>query len=195
MKTKKRNKKTLINIYNINPKTSAYMIEVSLDDYAELFNGWDTSPLRRRDLEPEFLDFLEQCGSEVPIKNKIELYLYLPERLKDEEKEKRSKTGIINNFKVVLFLINKNLKKMYRQIVTNIILSSMFLIAAYFFKNVVMVDGIFSTIFVEGLYIGGWVLLWEAFSVFFFDSYETRQRRKIFLRFLNMKIHFKYLKD
>ena len=64
MKTKKKQKSTLINIYNINPKTSAYMIEVSLDDYAELFNGWDASPLRRRDLEPEFLDFLEQCGSE-----------------------------------------------------------------------------------------------------------------------------------
>jgi hypothetical protein len=71
----------------------------------------------------------------------------------------------------------------------------MFLTAAYFFRNVVKLVDMFSTIFVEGLYIGGWVLLWEAFSLFFFHSYEIRQRKKIFLRFKGMEIYFKYTND
>ena len=191
----KKKKNSLYNYYNINKETSAYIIEISLDSYAELFNGWDASPLRRRDLEPELLDYLEQSGSEIPLTNKVELYLYLPEKLRNEEKEIRSKTGIINNFNVVLFFINKSLKKIYRQILTNIIMSSMFLIAAYLLRNIIKIDGIFSTIFVEGLYIGGWFLLWEAFSLFFFNSYEIRQRKKIYLRFIDMKIYFKYIND
>lgn len=191
----KKKKNSLINYYNINKDNSAYIIEISLDNYAELFNGWDASSLKRRDLEPELLDYLEQSGSEIPLTNKVELYLYLPEKLRNEEKEIRSKTGIINNFNVVLFFINKSLKKIYRQILTNIIMSCMFLIAAYLLRNTIKLDGIFSTILVEGLYIGGWFLLWEAFSLFFFNSYEIRQRKKIFLRFIDMKIYFKYIND
>lgn len=191
----KKKKNSMGNYYNLNQETGAYMIEISLDDYAELFNGWDASPLRRRDLEPELLDYIEQSGTEIPIKLNVELDLYLPEQLKDDEKEQRSKTGIINNFNVVLFLINKSLKKLYRQIALNILMSSMFLIAAYFLRNTVHLEGMFSSIFVEGLYIGGWVLLWEAFSLFFFDSYEVRLRKKVFLRFNDMKIFFRYINN
>lgn len=190
---RKKKKNSLFNSYNINQENSAFMIEISLDDYAELFNGWDASPLRRRDLEPELLSYLEQCGTEIPMENKVELYLYLNEKLKDEEKEQRSKTGIINNFNVVLFLINKSLQKIHRQMATNILLSSMFLVAAYIIRNIIQFTGIFPTIFIEGLYIGGWVLLWEAFSLFFFDSYDIKQRKKIYLRFLDMEIYFKYI--
>ena len=99
----KKKKIALANYYNKNEDTSSYMIEISLDNYSELFNGWDASPLKRRDLEPELLDYIEQCGSEIPLEYSIELYLYLPESLKDVEKEQRSKTGILNNF--VLFKI------------------------------------------------------------------------------------------
>jgi hypothetical protein len=191
----KRKKNLIFNYYNINPDTKAYMIEISLDNYAELFNGWDASSLRRRDLEPELLDYIEQTGSEIPLANNVELYLYLPERLKEEEKELRSKTGIINNFNVVLYFINKSLKKIYRQILTNIIMSVMFLVAAFLLRNVIKLEDMFSTILIEGLYIGGWFLLWDAFSLFFFTSYEIRQRKKIFLRFIDMKIYFKYFSD
>ena len=77
----------------------------------------------------------------------------------------------------------------------NIIISIMFLISAYFFRNVIQIKDVFSSIFTEGLYIGGWVLLWEAFSLFFFESYEIKQRRKLFLRFVDMRIYFKYIDD
>ena len=74
----KHKKNETLNLYNTNPDTRAYLIEVSLDDYSELFNGWDASPLRRRDLEPELMDYLEQAGSEIPLKEKMELCFYMP---------------------------------------------------------------------------------------------------------------------
>lgn len=76
----KKKKSSIVNYYNTNPDTSAYMIEISLDEYSELFNGWDASPLRRRDLEPELLDYIEQCGAEIPLNYNLGLYLYLSEK-------------------------------------------------------------------------------------------------------------------
>ena len=190
LKSKKKN--AFQNLYNINDQNKAYMIEVSLDNYAELFNGWDASPLRRRDLEPELMDYLEQAGNEIPLKEKVELYFYLPLSLKDEDKELRSKTGIINNFNVVLYFINKSLKKIIRQILTNITLSLLLLIAAYTIRTNIELAHLFSSVLIEGLYIGGWFLLWEAFSLFFFTGYEIRQRKKVFQRFLDSSLIFKY---
>jgi hypothetical protein len=54
-------------------------------------------------------------------------------------------------------------------------------------------DSLTFNILREGLFIGGWFLLWESFSLFFFDSYEVRQRRKRFQRYLDSDIEFRYI--
>jgi len=190
MSNKPKKKNAFQNLYNINPETQAYMIEVSLDDYAELFNGWDASALRRKDLEPELLNYLEQAAYEIPLREKLELVFYLPKELKNEDKESRSLTGIKNNFHVVLFFIDKTLKKIYRQIATYITLSTFFIFTAYFIRDISNIQLAFSII-IEGLFIGGWFLLWESFNLFFFSSYETRHRKKIYEKFLNSSIYFK----
>ena len=178
------------NIYNLNPETNAYIIQVSLDDYSELFNGWDASPLRRKDLEPELLDYLEQAGTEIPLKENIEICFHLPSNVHDVDKESKSLTGIQNNFKVVMFFINKTLKTNYRQLAIYMIMGTLFLVGAYVTKNLVELQLLFS-IMIEGFFIGGWFLLWEAFSLFFFESHETRHRRNIIRRFLECNIYFK----
>lgn len=49
--------------------------------------------------------------------------------------------------------------------------------------------GVFTTTLIEGLFIGGWVFLWEAFSLFFFLSQKTHGRSKRYNRFLNTPIN------
>jgi len=189
MENKKKN--AFQNMYNKNQETEAYMVEVSLDNYAELFNGWDASPLKRRDLEPELLDYLEQAGYEIPLKEKTELCFYLATELKDFEKEKRSILGVKNNFNIAMFFINKTLRNNYRRIIIYIFMSIMFLVAAYLLRNIASESLLFS-ILVEGLFIGGWFLLWESFAIFFFESHEIRKRKKVFKRYLESDIYFKY---
>jgi hypothetical protein len=190
----KKKKHEFQNIYNKNPETGAYVIEVSLDDYSELFNGWDASPLRRKDLEPELIDYLEQAATEIPMKESVELCFYRPLSIKDDDKESKSITGIKNNFKVVIFFIQKTLRINYRQLLTYMTLSIMFLIGAYTLRNVDQFELLFS-IMVEGLFIGGWFLLWEAFTVFFFTSHESRIRKKLFYRYLESEVYFKDTKE
>ncbi|HOI84468.1 MAG TPA: hypothetical protein PLP48_00195 [Acholeplasmataceae bacterium] len=181
-------------LYNTNPESKAYVVEVSLDDYSELFNGWDASPLRRKDLEPELMDYLEQAATEIPIREKLELCFYMPKEKRDLDKEFKSITSVMNNFKVVLSTIHKQLSHNYRRLAIYIIISLIFLSAAYLLRNVTHIS-LFINIMIEGFFIGGWFLLWEAFSLFFFDTHETRVRQKFFNRFLISDIYFKDTKE
>lgn len=190
----KHKKNESLNLYNSNPDTKAYIVEVSLDDYSELFNGWDASPLRRKDLEPELMDYLEQAATEIPISEKLELCFYMPKEKRDLDKEFRSITSIMNNFKVVMSVIQKQLHKNYRRLAVYVVVSLIFLSAAYVLRNVTHLS-LLINIMIEGFFIGGWFLLWEAFSLFFFDTHEIAVRRKIFDRFLTSDIYFKDTKE
>ena len=192
MHVKKKN--ITLSLYNQNPETNAYMIEVSLVEYSELFNGWDASQLRKKALEPELMDYLEQASSDIPIHEPIELCFYLPKDLRNEEAEQKSIKAIANNFKVEMAMIKKQLNKNYRRLASYIVLALLFLTGAYLLRNVTDVS-LLVNIMIEGLFIGGWFLLWETFSLFFFDTHEIKIRKKIFDRYLMSSIYFKDSKD
>jgi len=185
-----KSKSTYQTIYRLNEESKSYIVEVSLDDYAEIFNGWDASPLRRKDMEPELVDYLEQAGEEIPKKERIEICFYLSRDKKDLDKEQKSIVGIKNHLKVIMSFINKKIYRLYRQIITYFLLSTIFITTAYLLRGQAETS-LFFVIMVEGLFIGGWFLLWEAFSTFVFDSHETRRRKRIFSRFLISAIYFK----
>ncbi len=182
------------NMYYQNLETQAYQIEVSLEDYSELFNGWDASAVRRKDLEPELLDFLEQAGYEISKKEKIELCFYLPKEVYDKDKETKSIAAINNNFKISIFFINMKLKKAYRQIITFFIMSLIFITSAYLMRDDASLP-ILTKIAREGLFIGGWIFVWEAFSLFFFTTHDDRQRRQVYYRYKDSEIYFKESKE
>ncbi|MGM0420320.1 MAG: hypothetical protein ACQEQG_04930 [Bacillota bacterium] len=177
--------------YEKDRKKDAYVIEIDLDDYSQLFNGWDASPLEKKELNPDLLDYLEGAAYEIPLKEDVELWFYLPEEIKNEQKEAKSKAGVKNNFRTLLHFINKTLNKTYRKIFTYIVMGLLFMVSAYIVPEFTDLGLVFSLL-IEGLFIGGWVFLWEAFSLFFFSGHEIRQRRKGILRFLKTEIEIKY---
>ena len=64
-------KKSYLNqIYQFSDHDKCYVVEVSLETYHELFNGWDASPTRKKDLDSELLDFIEQAAYDIPMKQK-----------------------------------------------------------------------------------------------------------------------------
>jgi hypothetical protein len=191
IKIKKR-RNYLKQIYKENPETNGYIIEVSLDDYNEVFNGWDPSPIRRRDLEPDLLSFIEQCAYDIPLKHEVELHFYLPKAQYDEKKEELTKAGIVNNFKFIIHFIQKELSSNRRKIFMYIMMSFSFLTSSYLARQRIDLAFLTTTI-VEGLFIGGWVFLWEAFSLFFFTGQEPRARLKRYNRFLESSINFYYI--
>ncbi len=186
----KNRKREYLSLYNLNPETNAYIIELSLDDYSELFNGWDASPVRRKEIEPELMDYFEQAAIEIPIKEKIEICFYISAELRDPDKESKSISALLGNFRIKLLFAGKALRGIYRRFITYVIVSAMLLTAAYVLSGLGEMS-LFYKIMIEGMFIGGWWILWEGSSLFFFTGHDVRVRKRYFERYIKSQIYFK----
>lgn len=115
---------------------------------------------------------------------------YLPEDKKDIKKEKDSKATIINNFRMDLHLINRDLKLNNKKSLIYIMMGLIFLLPTVLLKNSDF--NLWLDMLLQGFFVGGWVFLWEAFSLFFFSSHDLRYKKKRYLRYLDSDIKFKY---
>jgi hypothetical protein len=187
-----KKKSYLKQIYKYDESEKCYVVEVSLETYQELFNEWDAAPTRKKDLNSELIDFIEQAAYEIPMKSKVKISFGIPLDQKDEKLEASSKTAIYHNFKIIIHFINKTLRVNNRKVLTYLSFALSFITLSYLTISFI-VDNLGFTIIREGLMIGGWFLMWESFSLFFFDSYEVRNRRKRYQRFLDSDIEFRYI--
>ncbi len=187
----KRKKNYLKQIYKVNSETNAFIIEISLINYNEIFNGWDPSPIKRRDLDPDLLHFIDECSSDIPLNFPLELQFHLPKEQYDEDKEGLTRVGISNNFNFIAHFIRKEIKQINKRIFFYIIIAFAFLSVGYMSREQVT-ENIITTTFIEGLSIGGWVFLWEAFSLFFFSRQEVYGRLRRNKRLQDTKINFSY---
>lgn len=178
-------------IYHTNLNDDAYSIELNLNQYQDLFNDWDGSALDRKELDPELNSFLARASYELPLKDKVEISFNLPEEKKDEKMEADSRATIKNNFRMNLFLIDRNLKESRKKIITYLLMGTAFLITTYLMPSE-QDYSILTSLMLDGLFVGGWVFLWEALTIFFFKNSEMRDKRKRYLRYLNSNIIFKY---
>ncbi|NLZ94166.1 MAG: hypothetical protein GX922_09205, partial [Firmicutes bacterium] len=55
------------NLYKFEAKNQHYLIEVSLDDYDDVYDSWDPSPFKRRDIEDEFHDYIFNSSEDIPL--------------------------------------------------------------------------------------------------------------------------------
>jgi len=194
---KKDREKEYLNLYNVNPDSKAYILELSLEDYSEIFNGWDASSLRRKEIETELMDYFEQAAIEIPIGEKIEICFYLSAGKRDVDKENISVAAILNNFRVQKLFIDKSLGDIYRRFMIHIMISMILLASGYILLDVVE-PTLWYKIVIHGFIILGWWFLWEGSSIVYFPGYmghELGVRRGIFERYLKSKIYFKDAKE
>jgi len=181
----------LSQIYQYSDEKQSFLVPISLETYDELFNAWDAAPIKRRDIEPDLLHYLEQVSFEIPMTEKIILLFQLPEEVRDLRKEQIAREAIYHNFTMIRHFINQETKRNNRKMVAYFIIGIIFLSASYLFQN--LLNPIFPfSILVDGFFIGGWVMFWEAFSLFFFSGNELRSRKQRYLRYSDSAIEFTY---
>jgi hypothetical protein len=183
--------KTLDKIYEKDKTTGAYVISVAIDKYTDIFNEWDPAPFRKRDIDQDLRYFLEDCSSDIPIKNDVSLNFDVLDETRDTEKETRIKLGLKTYFSFVRNLLERKIKKSYQTSLLYV-LASFFLLAASFLLRTVTPDGLLFVITVEGINIGGWVFLWEAISTFVFKNRGVKNQYLQYQRLSCAPVLFKY---
>ena len=107
--------KVFAKVYKINQNNNTCPIEIALARYDDIFNKWDFDPFERREVNPELEDFLERCSDEIPFRYSIEFHFTIPERMKNRQKEEKSRDGFKNHFTFKIYLVKNKLNLNYRR--------------------------------------------------------------------------------
>lgn len=178
-------------IYEKNPETGHYIIEVSLDKYTDIFNDWDHSSIAKRDLDPDLSSFFESCSADIPLKYGIDFYFYISKDTYSKEIEDKIRLKLKNYYSFYLRSRERTLHENYKKTL-GYILTSFLSLSSSIFLETMLPQNIFYKTLTTGLNIGGWVFLWESISFFFFRRMKIYNKAKEYLRFTKASIYFKY---
>jgi hypothetical protein len=178
-------------LYHYNKETRMYELDIAIDHYQDMFNSWDAAPLKRKDIEPDLIDYLEQAGDDIPFKEKIALVFMLPNEARDFKREKTVNQAVKLQFRFLLSVVNKELLYNYRRMATFAIFSLIFLTTNYFLRGQELSQ--FMNIFLEGLLVGGWFLMWNVFGIAILDNFQLYRKKRIWVRYMQAELMFKDL--
>jgi hypothetical protein len=179
-------------IYDRNPDNGNYKIEVSLNNYAEIFNDWDHAPFKRKDIDPELLVFLEHSIDDIPMKYAVDICFYITDEVQDKGREKL----IVDWFKTFYeFYIEIEKSKARSKVKRSAVylLIAVFLLTLSFF-GIISRSDILAYTLTEIIVVGGWVFLWEAISQITFQRQFNSKLIKNYRRFKQAGIIFRYSK-
>ncbi len=188
----KPDEQSLEKIYERDKTTGAFVISVAIEKYADIFNELDSSPFLRRDLNNHLRRFLEDCSSDIPLKNDIIVQFNVSQEKQDIGKEEKIKTGLKTYFSFVRNSQQKKVRNRYQKSTLYALASFLLLSVSYSLRTASTGNIVFNTL-VDGVNIGGWVFLWEAISTFAFKNRNVHAKYKHYKRFNNTPIRFNYL--
>ena len=168
-------------VYQVDPATGAFLVEVDLDRYEDVFNEWDPAPYKRRDLDPDLLTYLNESSLDIPLRYELELAFTVPAEVSDSEKEKLVSDGIRNYFTFEARQLRRRLGLIYRTTAAYLICAVLLLIATTY-ANRMIVDNVLLEVLRQGITIGAWVFAWECISGFLFDHRRVRLELRHLLR-------------
>lgn len=176
--------------YKYEKDKNTYLIEVSLDDYDDVYDTWDPAPFKKRFIEEEFDDFIVSSSEDIPHDFNTVIVLYIPESKKDTNRENSVVLAYKNYYSYAVEKVERSLVKLNKKTVFYFLLALLFLSLGYFFQS--SIESVVLDVLEEGILIGGWVFLWEVFTNVFIKRREIQNRYKLYRRIYNSNIRFIY---
>ena len=188
MENKKQ--KYLNNLYNFDSKKNEYEISLSIRNYEEIFNPYDYSQYKKRDMDEDFLDYIYENSKDIPLKYNLKLTFYIRKDIYDETKSNNLKNAIKNNFIWRNGINTNNLKEKYKECILSLVAGFVFLTSA--FVLIPKFDSSsFLRVFGESISIIGWVFLWDLVDTATFSITDLLKRRKYLKRLISARVEFK----
>jgi len=186
------NKKSLVDrIYERNPENGNFIIEVSLVNYVDIFNDWDHAPLRRKDIDPDLLRFLEDSIDDIPRKHNIDICFYLSDQVRNEERERQIISWFHTFYQFYVELEKKKIRAIFLKSIVCLLVSLLFFILYYLGEQIIE-SNLLLNVLSEIVVVGGWVFLWDAISSLTFNRATINRLIKNYNRFVQAIITFRY---
>lgn len=186
--------KELKKVYKYEEIQKKFILDVQLEDYRDAYSNWDFSPYTNRDLDEDLIEYLLECSNEIPLKYDLILKFYMLNYEASQSREEKSIIGMYNYFKYQQRKLKNHKIRVIKDIVSFTLIGGVLLLVGTYL-NEAFNHTLLTSVISEGFFIGGWVMLWEMFSAWFFDMKKVDNKLKHFERFSNTEIIYTYEKD
>lgn len=184
-------KKAVINRYEIN-EHSQIVIDVSVQSVEQLYHDFDKrAPYYRKELDPEFVDYLSDCVKEIG-KHSFIIQVSV-ERKPDEIVTERLIKSINSHYDYLIEMEVRSIKKVFRRSIVLFLAGVVLLISAIIVTRRLSLDrGVVAEVFAQGLTIAAWVSLWEALVNFFLEWRPHKDKIKLYKKVISSPIVFRF---
>jgi hypothetical protein len=146
------------------------LIEISLNQVAQLFNSFDPSPFHEKDLDDEAERYIFTAVRELGADKRFKLVIYLPSDAAESAAAKTIEPAIRNHFLYKLQTARRDLRHELLRGRTSLLIGLVFLAACMGAREyaLTLVPSALQRILSEGLLIIGWVAMWGPLEVFLY---------------------------
>jgi hypothetical protein len=186
-----KGKNPLTEMYPYDPESHTFTIPISIEGYDEIYNQLDPSPVPYRDLAPNFVDYLNQCSTEIPTRYPLLISLGIRGDVHDPSDEKDCRNSLMTYYKHEVLREKSEIQRR-RVDAAKYLAISFFCLAAYIAFDRIETSSFFLGLLHEAVLIGGWLFMWEAITVSLIEVDKYVQAKKKFERLVRTKINFSY---
>jgi hypothetical protein len=178
-------------LYDYNEKTKSFIIKVSVNTYMELFNEMDHSPIKKKDINQDVINYIEDCSKDIDLKYKINIEFKINGDEKNEKLELRTINGLENHFEYLYNIHKKNSRSVINTSILYALIFLFLVLLVFWLEafNLPMEKILFRTIY-EGISIGSWVFLWEAIVNVLIKNKTNVFLMKTYKRLIHCKLYF-----
>ena len=167
------------------------VIEVHVADLRQLFNSFDPTPFRKRDLDPQAEEFIAGWARELHPDRPVGLVVHVDRDMPSEDQVKTLNEAVREYFAERAVQSRRQLRQLFRVGRTSLVIGLVFLAATILLGDLIaslLKDTRFAGVARESLLIGGWVAMWRPIEVFLYDWWPIRAEARLMDRLSAMVV-------
>jgi hypothetical protein len=172
------------------------VIELTVQEVAQLFESLDPYPFRDRDLDKDAEEFIVGWARELPADHSLRIVVHLPEAQAQSHAALETAGGINRFFSHRADAITRDLRELFRVGRMSLAIGVSVLVAcvvAAQYAETVIGSAPLGRIVQESLIIMGWVANWKPLEIFLYDWWPLIRRRNLYRRLAAAKVDLKPL--
>lgn len=164
-------------------------IELRIQSLEQLFNSLDPAPFHAKALDPDADAYLVESAGEHSSLHDLSIGIHGPSSLADSIDD--IATAIHAHYKLAFQQAERRHRRRRRVGRIALTAGSLILVLALFLRTWVQtIGGNLGEVLAEGLLILAWVALWRPIETIGFDSWESREERRLLSALSTVSIRF-----
>ena len=166
-------------------KVAENLIEIRVNDIAQLFHTLDPFPFRERDLADEAEDYIVSWAREMPGNRPFKIVVHIP----DNESQKSASRDFVEAFNRYFagraVVVQRDLNELFRIGRRSLLIGASILAACFLLAHLAgsyLTETAFKRLAEESFLILGWVANWRPLEIFLYDWWPLAHRRDLYNR-------------